>query len=188
MYTDDIDTVNYNAPQGKAFQETKKLKELGLIETIRGVDGKVTLRCSAELMGDVRRRSIYTECIEYQLSQEAALLWSYLLGRLANVDATQEITEIAIIRPTNSKSYDKSIKKSVTHILAPIYNDIFTKRHISCSRIDKPEVGETQVKPKSKKQQQARDWYEKNKMETLRKKKEWYYNTVKKPKEDDGRI
>jgi hypothetical protein len=188
MYTDDIDTVNYNAPQGKAFQETKKLKELGLIETIRGVDGKVTLRCSAELMGDVRRRSIYTECIEYQLSQEAALLWSYLLGRLANVDATQEITEIAIIRPANTKRVDRSSKISVTHILAPIYNDIFTKRHISCSRIDKPEVGETQVKPKSKKQQQARDWYEKNKMETLRKKKEWYYNTVKKPKEDDGRI
>jgi hypothetical protein len=115
-------------------------------------------------------------------------LWSYLLGRLANVDATQEITEIAIIRPTNSKSYDKSIKKSVTHILAPIYNDIFTKHHISHSRVDKPEVGETEVKPRNKKQQQARDWYEKNRARQLQKKKEWYYNTVKKPKEDDGRI
>jgi len=190
MYTDDIDTVNYNAPQGKAFQETKKLKDLGLIETIRGVDSKVTLRCAAEYMGDVKRRSIYTECIEYQLSQEAALLWSYLLGRLANVDATQEITEIAIVRPANSKRYDKTLKKSVTHILAPIYNDIFTKRHISHSMVDAPkkEAGKTEVKEETLKQKYAREWYEKNKKEQLQKKKEWYYNKVKKPKEDDGRI
>ena len=187
MYTDDIDTVNYNAPQGKAFQETKKLKELGLIETIRGVDGKVTLRCSAERMGDVRRRSIYTECIEYQLSQEAALLWSYLLGRLANVDETQEITEIAIIRPANSKRIDKSSKISVTHILAPIYNDVFTKRHISHSHVDKPKKAKAEPKPKSLKQQQARDWYEKNRERQLQKKKEWYYNQVKKPKADNDR-
>jgi hypothetical protein len=188
MYTDDIDTVNYNAPQGKAFQETKKLKELGLIETIRGVDGKVTLRCAAEHMGDVKRRSIYTECIEYDLSQEAALIWSYLLGRLANVDETQEITEIAIIRPANTKNYNKSSKISVTHILAPIYNDIFTKRHISCSRIDKPKKPKVEPKPKSLKQQQAREWYEKNRERQLQKKKEWYYNKVIKPKEDGGSI
>ena len=190
MYTDDIDTVNYDAPQGRSFQETKKLKDFGLIEIIRGLDAKITLRCAAERMGDVKRRSIYTECVEYQLSQEAALLWSYLLGRLANVDETQEITEIAIIRNNGCKRIDRSLKKSVTHILAPIYNDIFTKKHISRSMVDnpKPEVGETKVKKETLKQKYAREWYEKNKKEQLQKKKDWYYNKVIKPKEDDGRI
>ena len=190
MYTDDIDTVNHDARPGKAFQETKKLEELGLIETIRGLDAKITLRCASEHIDHMQRRSIYTECIEYELSQKAALLWSYLLGRLANVDETQEITEIAIIRPANSNRDVRSLKKSVTHILAPIYNDVFTKRHISHSMVDAPkkEVGETNVKQETLKQRYAREWYEKNKKEQLQKKKEWYYNKVIKPKQDDGGV
>lgn len=194
MYTDDIDTVLFTAEQGAAWPEVRQLKELELVQTIKGLSGKLTLRCAEKHIGQIKRRSMYAGAIEYDLSQEAALIWSYLLGRLANVDETKDISEIATIRSANSTRDERSLKKSLTHILAPIYNDTFTKRHVNVSMINASEFYAEEVevfktKVRDKKQQYAREWYEKNRKEQLQKKKTWYYETQKKPKTDDnGRI
>jgi hypothetical protein len=191
MYTEDIDTVLFTAGLGAAYPEVRKLKELELVQTMKGLSGKLTLRCAEARIGHINRRSIYKDVIEYDLSHEAALIWSYLLGRLANVDETKDISEIATIRAANSTRDERSLKKSLTHILAPIYNDAFTKRHIGipmvdANEFDTDEVEVSKTKVRDKKQQYARDWYEKNRKEQLQKKKTWYYDTQKKHNKDDN--
>lgn len=226
MYNDDIDAINHTAKQGSAVQETKKLKDLGIIDIIRGLDAKLTIRLSQDHIGALNRRTIYEHTITYQLSNEGAIVWSYLLGRLANLDETQDIVEDEITPISKVRSFDTTRtdrfpvgKKSLTHILAPIYNDIFIKRNavkvpykpetdpekiakrkeqknkISKEWYAKVKAAKAVAKEEdrdesglTKKQRDAKkantEWYAKNKAEVLRKKREWYADVKKKPKED----
>ena len=226
MYNEDIDAINHTAKQGSAVQETKKLKDLGIIEIIRGLEARLTIRLSQDYIGNIGRRNIYDHVIEYKLSNEGSVIWSYLLGRLANLDETQEIVEEEITSLSKIRSFDTTRvdrfpvgKKSLTHILAPIYNDIFIKRNQTkvevrvetdpvkiakrkeqknkiskewyAKRKAAKEIAKEEDRDESgltKKQRDAKkantEWYAKNKAEVLRKKREWYADVKKKPKED----
>lgn len=170
MYNDDIDSINFTAKQGTAVQETKKLKEAGIIDVIKALDARLTIRLSQEHIGAVSRRDIYNYVIAYQLSNEGAILWSYLLGRLANIDETQEIIEEEITPLTKIRSFDTTRpdrfptgKKSLTHILAPIYNDIFIKRNIV--HVVERDAVEKKQKRREQKIKTSKEWYAKQKAE-----------------------
>ena len=170
MYNDDIDAINHTAKQGSAVQETKKLKDLGIIDIMRGLDERLTIRLSQDYIGSIGRRNIYEHVIEYKLSNEGAIVWSYLLGRLANLDETQEIVEEEITSLSKIRSFDTTRhdrfpvgKKSLTHILAPIYNDMFIKRN----KVKQVYVAETDpvkiAKRKEQKNKISKEWYAKRK-------------------------
>lgn len=220
MYNDDIDAVNFTAKPGTAVQQTKKLKDAGLIDIIRGLDTKLTIRLSQDYIGKITRRNLYDNSITYELSNQGAILWSYLLGRLANLDETQEtvqgdITPISKIRSFDTTRTDRfpTGKKSLTHILAPIYNDLFIKRNIAKiqpetdpekvlkRREQKKKISQewyAKIKAEREanknnpeyedltpKQRASKEWYLKNKEEILQKKKNEYYDK-KKSKKNGG--
>lgn len=133
MYNEDLDAMNHTAVKGSAVQEMKKLQTLGIIKQARGLELRITLRISENLFAGLDRRSLYTESIPYDLSHNGAMLWMYLLGRMANVDENIEITVINKVREfagsEKNRKYrnDGKDKKATSHILPQVYRDLLLK-------------------------------------------------------------
>jgi hypothetical protein len=127
FYNEDLIRVNHTGPQGQNYLDIKKLKTLGILDVAKGVHSKTTIRLAASRMAGVDRRALYTETIGYDLSLEGTLIWTYLMGRLANVDENTEITVINKIREyessENTLKYRGKEKKATTHIIPTIYTD-----------------------------------------------------------------
>jgi len=133
MHNEDLDAINHTANKGTSVQEMKKLQTMGIIKQARGLELRITLRISENLFAGLDRRSLYTESIPYDLSHNGAMIWMYLLGRMANVDENTEITVINKIREFEHSEknrqyrHDGKEKKATSHILPQIYRDLLLK-------------------------------------------------------------
>lgn len=131
FYNDDLDIINHTSIKGSCLPEIKKLQTFGIVQQIRGLEARVTCRLSETLMTGLDRRSIYTESIPYDLSLNGAMLWTYLLGRMANVDENVEVSVINKVREysntQNAANFRGTEKKATSHILPNVYRDQFMK-------------------------------------------------------------
>lgn len=121
----DLDIVNHTGRRGFNYTEIKSLKTLGILDVAKGVDMKTTIRLAKDKVHGLDRRNLYTDVIGIDLSLEGTLIWTYLMGRLANVDEEVEVSTIAKIREyANSAKnlmYRNKEKTCVTHIIPLIY-------------------------------------------------------------------
>lgn len=187
MYNEDLDIINHTAIRGTTVQEVKKLKTLGLINQANGIALRVTLRLSESLLTGLNRHTIFTDSIPYDLSLNGTMLWVYLMGRIANVDAdvTTEIIDMSTIRQyKDTKKHDKYRKNGektcYTHILPIVYKDVFQKE------VGKAFVGIKEPKPlidtPERKDDDYHKWYyQMRKNDILQRKRDQYHG--KKDKE-----
>ena len=176
MHNEDLDAINHTAIKGSAVPEMKKLQTLGIIKQARGLELRITLRIAENLFEGLDRRSLYTDSIPYDLSHNGAMLWMYLLGRMANVDENMEISVINKVREysntQNSANFRGKEKKATSHILPQIYRDLLTK-----------EVGQTfkgveefklPIHNQMTKKEYGQVYYEMRKADVLEKKRQQY--------------
>ena len=132
MYSEDIDAINHTEIKGQTQMAIRNLKADNLIRQANGVALRVTLRLADDKIEGLNRRTILTDSISYQLSFSGALIWTYLMGRMAQVDADIEIAQIQKIREYgNTKAtmkFHNKEKKAMTHVLPPVYAEAFIKQ------------------------------------------------------------
>jgi len=176
MYNDDLDAINHTAIKGSAVTEIKKLQTMGIVKQARGLEMRITLRISENLFAGLDRRSLYTDSIPYDLSLNGAMLWTYVLGRMANVDENIEITVINKVREysntQNSANFRGKEKKATSHILPQVYRDLFLKE------VGQAFKGVTEFKElnhnEMTKKEYGQVYYEMRKADVLEKKRQQY--------------
>ena len=178
MYNEDLDAINHTAIKGSAVTEIKKLQTMGIIKQARGLELRITLRISENLFAGLDRRSLYTDSIPYDLSLNGAMLWTYVLGRMANVDENIEITVINKVREfpgsERNRQYrnDGKEKKATSHILPQVYRDLFLKE------VGQAFKGVTEFKElnhnKMTKKEYGQTYYEMRRADVLEKKRKQY--------------
>lgn len=175
FYNEDLIRVNHTGPHSQNYIDIKKLKTLGIIDMAKGVDSKTTIRLAASRIAGLDRRTLYAETIGYDLSLEGTLIWTYLMGRLANVDENTEITVINKIREyensENTLKYRGKEKKATTHIIPQIYRDRLGLLFKDLKEIIP--IADKQSQELNSKQK-ARLYYEVKRAEVLEKKKQQY--------------
>lgn len=183
FYNEDLIRVNHTGPHSQNYTDIKKLKTLGIIDVAKGVDGKTTMRLAQSRVTGLSRNNLYSETIGYNLSLEGALIWTYLMGRLANVDENTEITVINKIREyENSEKLQKyrgKEKTATTHIIPHIYRDRLGLLFLNTEEI-KPIANK--LAPELTLKQKARLYYESKRLAILEQKR-LKYNGIK-PTED----
>lgn len=183
LYNDDLDTINLTSPPGRNVSEIKDMVKLGLLDQINGLTMKCTIKLSDHYTRGQSRVTILKDTCAVQLSQEASLIWSYLMGRLANVDANKDIELVSKIRLYEStqsiQKWKGADKTSVSHILPPIYQDSFKKEVGNIYTSVK--IESDLIKGKAPKAYH-KEWYESNREVVLKRKAEYYKN---KKKHDD---
>jgi hypothetical protein len=184
FHNEDLIRVNHTGPHSQNYTDIKKLKTLGIIDVAKGVDGKTTMRLAESRVAGLDRRTLYSETIGYDLSLEGTLIWTYLLGRLANVDENTEITTINKVREYEHseklQKYRGKEKTSTTHIIPQIYRD-----RLGLLFTDLKDVEPIANKPSQELtlKQKARLYYEAKRLEILEQKR-LKYNGIK-PAEDE---
>jgi hypothetical protein len=183
FYNEDLIRVNHTGPHSQNYLDIKKLKTLGIIDVAKGVDSKTTMRLAESRVAGLDRRTLYAETIGYDLSLEGTLIWTYLMGRLANVDEHTEITVINKVREYEHseklQKYRGTEKKATTHIIPQIYRD-----RLGLLFKDLKDVEPIANKPSQELtlKQKARLYYESKRLEILEQKR-LKYNGIK-PTED----
>jgi len=175
MYNEDIDTINHTEIKGQTVQTVKLFKKLGLIELANGIDLRTTIRLAKDKMQMFNRRTLLSDAISHRLSFNGALIWTYLMGRMAHVDENVEITIISKIREyENSEKmrkyrHDGKEKRATTHILPAVYAETFIKQvgqAFETPYVEKP-INMT-------KEEYAKWYYQQKRKEILDKKKGLY--------------
>jgi hypothetical protein len=183
FYNEDLIRVNHTGPHSQNYTDIKKLKTLGIIDVAKGVDGKTTMRLAESRVAGLDRRTLYSETIGYDLSLEGALIWTYLMGRLANVDEHTEISVINKVREyENSEKLQKyrgKEKKATTHIIPHVYRDRLGLLFLNTEEI---ELIANKPSQELTLKQKARLYYEAKRLEILEQKR-LKYNGIK-PAED----
>lgn len=172
--TTDLDIVNHTAPQGQNQYQIKELVNQGVLESVKGLNGHSTIRLSQTKTTGLARQSIYTDSIAWNLSLHGTLIWTYLLGRLANIDAEHGVSEIALVREYENSDKNKKYRKDnkekshTTHIIPTIY------REQVGYGFDPLTIGKRNIIKGIDRKKYHSDWYEARKAEILAKKKAQY--------------
>ena len=178
MHNEDLDTINHTANSGTSVPEMKKLQTMGVIKQARGLELRITLRIADNWFAGLDRRSLFMDTIPYELSHNGAMIWVYLMGRMANVDENTEITVINKIREFENSEKNKKYrpdgkeKKATTHILPRVYQATFHKE------VGQPFKGVTEFKPLNHrtmtKKEYGQIYYEMRRADVLEKKRRQY--------------
>lgn len=181
MYNEDLDCINHTALRGTTMQEVKKLKTAGLINQANGISMRTTIRLAENLLTGLNRYTLFDNGIPYDLSLNGAIIWVYLLGRMAAVDNEVEIIPVAKVREygnTKNAANWRGVEKScVTHILPSVYKDQFQKE------VGQSFTGIKDVKPLIDKPERGSEdyhkWYYQMRKQDVLERKRTYYREKK---------
>jgi hypothetical protein len=175
MYYEDLDVINHTEIKGQTQQMLRHFKAQGLIKQANGIALRTTLRLADHKIEPFNRATLLTDSLPYQLSFSGALIWTYLMGRMAGIDDQIEISVLNKVREygntKNAAKFRGVEKTATTHILPVVYAKAFIK--------ETGQIYESayQEKPINMTRKEYAKWYyQQRRQDVLTKKKSQYKN------------